>query len=437
MNEGSLGNSFRDPSGFVYKKNGIIYRQINHCYQTTWEKFLSCGLYEELVESCRMIPHEVDNEQPMQTDEGCLIIRPEPVKFWSYPYEWCFSQLKDAAKLTLQLEKTALRYGMSLKDASAYNVQFVDGKPKLIDSLSFEIYDPARGWEGFRQFCMHFLAPLTLMSKSDHRLGQLFRIHMDGIPLDLASSILPWKSWLNFSTLVYVHLHALSEKRYTKKTSTARSGHVINLGKMEFILDSLESAINRLNIRDVSPWLDYYSDNHYGQEAFVQKEKLVKTYMETVSPRTVWDLGANTGRFSRLAAQYAGSVVSFDFDMASVESNYLVCKTDGRKNILPLCLDLANPSARIGWGNNETMTLEDRAPVDLILALALIHHLAIANNISFDRIADWLAILAKNVIIEFVPKSDPMVQKLLSHRRDIFVHYDEQSFKSVFSSTSE
>lgn len=432
MNEGQVGNSFRDPSGFVYKKNGTIYRQINYCYQTTWVKFISCGLYEELVGSCRLIPHQIDKEQLMQTDEGWLIIRPEPIKFWSYPYEWCFSQLKDAAKLTLQLQKTALRYGMSLKDASAYNVQFVNGKPILIDSLSFEIYNPERGWEGFRQFCMQFLAPLALMSKRDHRLGQLLRIHMDGIPLDLASSLLPRTSWLKFSTLMYIHLHAASEKQGSKKTWKPRDSHVMNLRKMEALLDNLESAINSLNFRQRSLWHDYYRDIHYGQEAFFDKEKIVKAYLEMVSPKTVWDFGANTGWFSRIAAKGTDLVVSFDSDMASVESNYLTCKTDGCKNILPLCLDLVNPSASIGWANNESMTIADRAPTDLIIALALIHHLAIANNISFDRISEWLAFLTKILIIEFVAKSDPMVQKLLSHREDIFYQFNEQSFESVF-----
>lgn len=433
MIEGPAGNSFRDPSGFVYRKHGIIYRQINRCYQPTWKKFISCGLYDELAGSLRLIPHQVAKEQPMQTDEGWLIIKPEPVDFWSYPYEWCFSQLKDAASLTLQIQKTALRYGMSLKDASAYNVQFVDGKPIFIDSLSFEIYNPEKGWGGFRQFCMHFLAPLALMSKTDCRLGQLFRIYMDGIPLDLTSSLLPWASWLNFSNLLYLHLHAVSEKRYSKKTSNPRESHFINLRKIQALLDSLESAINGLNFRHKSSWQDYYRDIHYGQEALFRKEKLVKAYVEMVAPKTVWDFGANTGWFSRIAAKGTDLVVSFDSDMASVESNYLACKTDGCKNILPLCLDLANPSASIGWGNNESMTLADRAPTDLVLGLALIHHLAIANNIAFDRISAWLAILAKTVIIEFVAKSDPMVQSLLSHREDIFDQYNEQSFESVFS----
>jgi len=433
MVQGAIGNSFRDPSGFVYKKNGVILRQINLCYRPTWEKFLSCGLHDKLVGAGWLIPHSVAGGEPALTDEGWLIIKPEQVRFWSYPYEWCFSQLKDAAKLTLEIQKTALRYGMSLKDASAYNVQFLDGNPTFVDSLSFEIYDPERGWQGFRQFCMHFLAPLALMSNTDYRLGQLFRIHLDGIPLDLVSKLLPWTSWFNFSNLMYIHLHALGEKRGANNSSKRRKGQTINLRKMEALLDSLQSAIDSLQFQQESQWSDYYRDIHFGKEELLEKERLVKSYIEMVAPTTVWDFGANTGRFSRIAADVADHVIAFDSDMASVESNYLSCKADGYKNILSLFVDLTNPSASIGWGNNETMTLTDRAPTDLVLGLALIHHLTIANNIPFDRIAEWLAILAKSLVIEFVPKSDTMVQKLLLHRSDIFNHYDERSFESVFS----
>lgn len=432
MIDGPDGNSFRDPSGFVFRKNGIVYRQINQCYQATWEKFISSGLCAKLVESGQLIPHQIDTKALLLTDEGWLVIKPDPVNFWSYPYEWCFSQLKDAAKLTLSIQKKALQYAMSLKDASAYNIQFVDGKPILIDSLSFENYDLEKGWSGFRQFCMHFLAPLALMSKIDGRLGQLFRIHLDGIPLDLASRLLPRTSWLNFSNLMYIHLHAAGEKRYAVNSPKRRNGQTINLRKMEALLDNLQSAINNLDFQQDSQWSDYYADIHFGEKALLEKERLVKSYIEMVAPKTVWDFGANTGLFSRIAAKVADLVVSFDSDMPSVESNYLASKTDACKNMLPLVLDLANPSPKIGWGNNETMTLGDRGPADIGLALALIHHLAIANNISFERISEWLAILTRNLIIEFVEKTDPMVQKLLVHRDDIFVHYNGLSFESVF-----
>jgi hypothetical protein len=321
MKDGPLGNSFRDPSGFIYLKNGVIYRQINNSYRVTWEQFISSGLYDTLIESGDLISHEFATDEKIQTDDGWLIIKPEPVEFWSYPYEWCFSQLKDAALTTLRLQSAALRYGMSMKDASAYNVQFIRGRPVLIDSLSFEKYDPAKAWKGFRQFCMHFLAPLALMSMRDHRLGQLFRIYMDGIPLELASSLLPWKSWSKFFTLIYIHLHAKDERRHLKKRKVSSRSHTLNIDKVKALVENLESAIDKLDARAFSSWVDYYSDIHYGQEAFLDKEKLVRAYIEMVAPRTVWDFGANNGHFSRIAAKNSSLVVAFDFDMAPVELN--------------------------------------------------------------------------------------------------------------------
>lgn len=432
MKDGPLGNSFRDPSGFVFKKNRVVYRQINRCYRNTWEKFISSGLYGSLTKSGDLISHELSPYEEIQTDHGWIIIKPDPVDFWTYPFEWCFGQLKDAAITTLRIQKTALDCGMSMKDASAYNIQFVDGRPILIDSLSFEFYDPEKGWNGFRQFCMHFLAPLALMSMTDYRLGQLFRVHLDGVPFELSSALLPWKSWLKFSTLIYIHLQAINEKKNCNLYVSSHRRN-INLNKMKALIENLESSIKKLNLRLSSSWLNYYNSTLYGPDAFRAKGNVVSDYIKIVAPETVWDLGANKGHFSQIAAKHSRLVVSFDSDMASVESNYRECRTAGYQNILPLCLDLTNPSPCMGWSNNETMNLLERGPADLILSLALIHHLAIANNIPLDLIAKGLASLTKHLIIEFIPKSDPMVEKLLSHREDIFANYDQKSFECIFS----
>lgn len=431
--DGPLGNSFRDPSGFVYKKKGIIYRQINQSYRSTFELFIASGLYTDLVASGDLIPHDMVADEEMQTEQGWRIIRPEHVCFWSYPYEWCFSQLKEAAIMTLRVQQKALKYGMSMKDGSAFNIQFINGKPVLIDSLSFEKFNPAKGWQGFRQFCMHFLAPLALMSMGDHRLGQLLRCNIDGIPLELTSSLLPWKSWLHFSTLFHIHLQVKAERRYLKKTKVIFGSHTIDARRVVALVKQLESAINRLEVRPSSSWVDYYATTERQQEALLEKDRVVGTYLAMVAPRTVWDFGANDGRFSRLAAKQSQTVISFDFDLACVEMSYRKCKSAGYTNILPLCLDLTNPSGRMGWGNDETMSLSDRSPTDLILCLALIHHLAIGKNIPFDRVARWLSTLTTHLIIEFVPKCDPMVQRMLRRRDDIFPDYDEKSFELIFS----
>ncbi len=191
LNDEPVAASFRDPSGFLFSRNGALYRQINRVYADDYDHLISSGLYDQLVKSGLLIPHREVSEKPVYPELAVKVIQPELVPFISYPYEWSFSQLKDAALATLAIQKRSIKAGMSLKDASAYNIQFINGKPTLIDTLSFEIYKEGKPWDAYRQFCQHFLAPLALMARVDVRLGQLLRVFIDGIPLDLASRLLP------------------------------------------------------------------------------------------------------------------------------------------------------------------------------------------------------------------------------------------------------
>src|SRR6185436_4959816 len=190
-NNGQLSASFRDPSGFLFSRGGILYRQVNRAYQKEYARLMESGLYEKLVKAGLLIPHvEVDQPPAVEVD-ALKVIQPDRVPFISYPYEWSFGQLKSAALATLSIQKRALKMGMSLKDASAYNIQFVHGKATLIDTLSFEVYEEGEPWVAYRQFCQHFLAPLALMALKDVRLNQLLRVYIDGVPLDLVSELLP------------------------------------------------------------------------------------------------------------------------------------------------------------------------------------------------------------------------------------------------------
>ena len=179
---GSLSSSFRDPSGFLFVEDGSLYRQVNQVYRENYDHLIESGLYDALVSKGLLIPHKEASSDLARTDDAYKVLKPQPVPFISYPYEWCFSQLKDAALLTLQVQKTAIDFGATLKDASAYNVQFVGPKPVLIDTLSFEKYTEGQAWVPYRQFCQHFLAPLALMSCTDVRLSQLSRTYIDGVP---------------------------------------------------------------------------------------------------------------------------------------------------------------------------------------------------------------------------------------------------------------
>ena len=428
-----LSASFRDPSGFLFTDNGILYRQINRAYAEDYARLMDSGLYEKLVKAGALIPHVETEQVSAESEAAFKVIQPERVPFISYPYEWSFSQLKDAALATLSIHKRALKLGMLLKDASAYNIQFVRGRAMLIDTLSFEIYKEGEPWTAYKQFCQHFLAPLALMSCRDVRLSQLLRVHIDGVPLDLASELLPFKTKFNFGLLTHIHVHAGSQKRYADKTVEPRKG-MMSQQAMIGLIESLESTIKKLTWQPAgTEWGAYYEATNYSDSAFEHKKQLVRAWAEEKKPTLVWDLGGNTGVFSREAAASGAFTVSFDIDPAAVEQNYQVVKKNKEQNLLPLVLDLTNPSPAIGWDHAERDSFGQRGPADMTLALAVIHHLAISNNVPLPQLAQFFAARTKWLVIEFVPKSDSQVKRLLSSRKDIFPNYTREGFEAAFS----
>jgi len=430
--DGIVAGSFRDPSGHLFHRYGVLYRQVNQVYRENYDLLLQSGLYARLVASGSLIKHEETDIQGTTPAVAYKVIRPEAIDFISYPYEWCFSQLKHAALLTLEIQRISLDHGMTLKDASAYNVQFNRGKPVFIDTLSFERYREGQPWVAYRQFCQHFVAPLALMSRRDIRLGQLLRIYMDGIPLDLASSLLPAGTHFSLPLLAHIHLHARSQSHYAGKQVDVRSLKLSRHG-LYGIIDQLTHFIRGLSWRPAgTAWAGYYTDHNYSPAAFTHKQEIVAGFIESLKPVNVWDLGANTGVFSRLAGARGIPTISFDLDPAAVELNYLTCVKETETYILPLVIDLANPSPGLGWENNERMSLARRGPTDALLALALVHHMAISNNLPLNRIASFLRDMGKSLIIEFVPKTDSQVQRMLAAREDIFIDYTQHGFEQAF-----
>jgi hypothetical protein len=429
-----LTASFRDPSGFLFSRDGTLYRQINRVYSKDYTRLMDSGLYDKLVKAGLLVQHVEVEQAPVDKDSIFKVIQPERVPFISYPYEWSFSQLKDAALATLSIQKRALKLDMSLKDASAYNIQFLRGRATLIDTLSFEIYKEGQPWAAYRQFCQHFLAPLALMAYRDVRLSQLLRVYIDGVPLDLAARLLPLRTRFNFGILTHIHLHAGAQKRYSDKAVKPQSGGLgVNRQAMTGLIESLENTIKKFKWNPAgTEWGDYYEKTNYSDSAFEHKRQLVRAWAIDKKPRLVWDLGANTGVFSREAASSGALAVSFDIDPAAVEQNYRILKSNKEQNILPLVLDLTNPSPAIGWDNSERDGFGDRGPADMILALAVIHHLAISNNVPLPQLAEFFAARASWLVIEFVPKSDSQVQKLLASREDIFPNYTQEGFEKAF-----
>lgn len=435
--EERLPSSYRDPSGFVYKKDGQIFRRIEKLYKDHYQHLIGSGLYKKLTEKGQLVAH---SEVDLSNDElngAFKVIRPELVPFLSYPFEWSFSQLQDAAIATLEIAMTALESGMILKDASAYNIQFHNNKALLIDTLSFETYVEGEPWVAYRQFCEHFLAPLAVQSLTDFRLSTLLQPYLNGIPLDLAARILPWKARLKPSLLMHVYMHADAQKKYEGQSTKTSSAKMSKLA-LTALLDSLLSCVSGLSLNDKnSEWVDYYNDTNYTDESSKEKEEIVSRLLQELSPSILWDCGANTGKFSRIAASKATLVISSDMDPLCVNRNYLVCKQNKLQNILPLILDMTTPSPSLGWNNAERQSIFERGPVHTVMALALIHHLAISNNLPFTMIAECFARLGKHLIIEFVEKDDSQVQRLLASRKDIFDNYNKASFIKAFSSFFE
>lgn len=427
-----VDSSFRDKSGFVFEENGIFYRQINHSYEPHYTALMISGLYEALTKKNWLLPHN-ELTDTIESD-AYKIIRPEQLSFISYPYSWSFGMLKDAALLTLKIQKLALKHGMTLKDASVYNVQFVGSRPIFIDSLSFEVYTEGSAWVAYGQFCRHFLAPLALMAYKDVSLNKLLIAHLDGIPLPLASKLLPAKTFFNINLALHIHFHAhtqvrLQDKKIEKNQKSLPKNAIFNL------CESLESAIKKLNWQpQATEWQDYY-DKSVGKAYFENKKTLVMAFLHEITGEIgrVLDLGANDGTFSQLAAEVSKYVLSFDIDPVCVEQNYQRLKAANETRITPLMVDITNPDPAIGWHNQERESLWQRTHSKTTMALALIHHLCISNNIPLSMIAKWLSEISNNLIIEFVPKSDEKVQILLQNREDIFDDYTIEHFMNQFS----
>ena len=439
MTQPRLPSSFRDPSGYVFTRKGETFRHVSRKYKEQYDCLIDSGLYDALIQLGLLVRHEeVDLDDNAATD-AYKILKPELIPFMSYPYEWSFSQLKDAALTTLAIQRNSLAFGMTLKDCSAYNIQFFHGRPILIDTLSFEKYQEGEPWVAYQQFCRHFLAPLALMRYSHVGMGQLSRIHIDGIPLDLAHSLLPMRTRLKPSLQIHIHLHSRFQQKYADridaKTNRKKS---LRLRGLLGLIDSLESAIKKLRWRqDATEWGDYDEDDSYTPDALQDKMEVIRQFLLEANPKTVWDMGANTGMFSRLASDMGVRTIAFDKDPSAVERNYHTLVSRKETHLLPLLVDLTNPSPRIGWANRERMDLLERGPTDMLFALALIHHLAISENVPLGMIAEFFRKLCTWTVIEFVPKSDKKVERLLATRDDIFADYTQQNFEDEFETFFE
>jgi len=422
------GGSFRDPKGYVLHHNKNVYRVINTSYQEEYDYCIKSGLYKKLIDEGLLLSFEESLDLEINSKDVYKIVKQEGINFISYPYEWSFDMIKDAAITTLKIQEISMEHRMSLKDASSYNIQFHKGKPIFIDITSFEMFEE-KPWIAYRQFCEHFLGTLALMAKKDVRLSNMLVNYIDGIPLDIVSNIIPKTTFTNFGLTAHLHAHAKAQKKYEDKKINKKK-----LGKLQLrgIIDSLRSTIKNLKLEQKTEWADYYDDTNYTTEAEKNKLEIVKKFIDKTDTEIIVDFGSNDGKYSKIAAEKS-LVISIDIDPIAVNNNY----KNQNNNVIPIIGDLSNPSPSIGWNNLERPSLLKRIGKNTCMALALIHHLRITFGIPLSKQFELFSEISEYLIIEFIDKNDSQIIKLLQNREDVFDDFTEDSFIKIASENFE
>jgi len=398
------------------------------------------GLTEQLQKDEKLVAEELVDTSILgeQVKDAAFVLEHARLPFISYPYEWSFAALKVAALLHLDIQLAALEKDVALTDASAYNVQFIGARPIFIDHLSFRRYVDGEFWAGHRQFCEQFVNPLLLRALTGVPHNAWFRGTLEGISAQELRNVIPWHSRMSWNVLTNVYMQASLQGSSTDASAAIEKAKSRRLPKIGFeqMLRGMRRWISRLEPKSggASVWQDYAHDNSYADEEASQKKQFVAQFVAGAQPELILDIGCNTGDYSSVALESgARFAVGFDYDHGALDYAFRRATRESL-NFLPLHLDAANPSPNQGWMQQERQGLGDRAKGDAVLALAVVHHLAIARNIPLQQVIDWLVDMAPQGVIEFVPKSDPMVQRLLQMREDLFDDYDKSSFESMLSS---
>jgi len=422
--------SYKDPAGFIVKKDKGYFRYISNSYQKEFDHLINSGLYRSLIDKYLILPHQTIMEN--QDASGYYkVLFPEQIPYISYPYEWTYSQWREMALTYIQINLIAVEYGMILKDASPYNFVFYKGYCRLLDTLSFSFYTEGQPWFAYKQCCEEILSPLTLMYYKDALWGKLSRSHINGFPLSFVSNALPLKSWFNSFCLLHIHAHA----KFQKTTKSVSKDKVLSKEKLIALLHLMKKNILKWEqpALQQSTWSDYY-EKDIAEDAYLDdKTNIIRKWLMHLQPNTVIDIGANTGKFSFLAAAICDYVVVVEEDMACVEKIQAEIKSKACTNINTLVADITQPSPGLGWENKEKKALLERVQGDMVIMLALVHHLCISKNIPLSFVAKLTAsITTRYAIIEFVPKEDSKAAILLANRKDIFNDYTEEKFIAHF-----
>jgi hypothetical protein len=409
-----------------------------------WRALAGTQFFPRLMEAGKVVRTEETSANGQLTGvlrgEAAGMLRHERIPFVSYPYEWPFSMLKDAALLQLELVAAALEEGMILKDSSPYNVQFRGARPVFVDVGSFEALREGEPWVGYRQFCMLFLYPLMLQAHQGIDFHPLLRGSIDGIAPAQAAAML---RGLRGGVLKHVKLHAKLERRYDASSQKAVRKELEDAGFSSELIKANVKGLTKL-VGDLrwepkgSEWSEYGEICTYTDEESREKADFVRAAAATRWRALAWDLGANDGRYARIAAEHADTTVAVDVDHLTVDRLYRTLREEGREDVLPLVANRADPSPGLGWRGRERRRLEERGDPELVLALALVHHLAISANVPLAEVVDWLASLGASLVVEFPTREDPMVQRLLAGKREgTHDDYTLQTFERLLGEAFE
>jgi hypothetical protein len=432
--------SFRDPLSRVFVDGDAVWRALSVEGLADFDAYAATAAYASAQKDGRVVATTAVPADAAPIGSGWAgALRHERVPVVTYPYEWTFSMLKDAALLQLELSREALAEGILTKDATSYNVQFLGARPVFIDVGSFERLVPGEPWAGYRQFCELFLNPLYLQSEAGIPFQPLLRGSVHGISPAVAARAIGGRHRLRRDLFTHVRLHARAERRYADadahrdvKGELQRAGFGPKL--IDAQLANLRRAVERLEWEEsASTWSAYGERGHYTDVDLEAKEAFVTDATRALSAPLVLDLGANDGRFSRVAvAAGARLAVAVDGDHLVVDHLYRALRAEGESRILPLVMDLSDPSPGLGWRSRERPPFVERARPDLVLCLAVMHHLALTGTVPFPEIVAFLRDFDAPVVVEMPHREDPMASRLLARKRaGTFDHYDRPQWEAA------
>lgn len=432
------GGSFKDPAGRVYRidpgtPDERVVRALNQPAADLLERLRAEPFFAELVAGGRVVAAEpVDPKseagQAVASAGWDAAVEHDVVEFVTWPYEWPFSMLRDAALLHLQVLKAAAAAGWMLKDATSYNIQWNGARPVFIDVCSFEPWEEGEHWRGYRQFCATHLTPLMLTSHLGIAYQPLLRSDLEGIMPEQASRHFYGRKRFKRGVLSHIWFPAKAERRVRKPPGPERKQRKT---MVLALLDSMERLVAKLKApRARSDWSAYAGTHSYEDAELELKKDFVTRHSAARRPRLTWDLGANTGVFACVAAAHSGTVVAVDSDPDAVDLLYRKLRSEGPGNVIPLVMDLANLSPSQGWAGAERPAFDQRRSPDLVLCLALVHHMRVAANVPLPLFIGWLRTLEATVICEFVGRDDEMFHKLLENKKEDYPDYTLESFEA-------